>query len=265
MDFHRPAKANLTPADRRFAVEVDPDRALLDAGLYGAGQFVGQAADAAHRTSSASGVALFRALFGARPFDGSTMAELTGNVMSGQIKPPPHRTRFRPQSGASCGEGCPSRQTTVIRRWTPAGRSGAICASAHENSGRVRRRGGRITVALAGGSRGARPVVSRWCAAPIERFNGVLGGLGMETGPQEAAIGARFSTAGQSNLMFTSTGRSCFVGLGQHPEPRQLHHRDSYARQVRRRLVGHLQGRVRGHQLSRQSISPGCLTDACRA
>ncbi|NTX41428.1 tetratricopeptide repeat protein [Myxococcus sp. CA033] len=41
-------------------------------------------------------VALHEALYGARPFEGATLAELASQVSSGQVRPPPHGTRVPP-------------------------------------------------------------------------------------------------------------------------------------------------------------------------
>ncbi len=91
MDLGRPPPSLPVPAVA--VTKLTQTGAMLGTPAYMAPeQFVGQTVDA--RTDQFSFcVALFEALFGGRPFDGSTMTELTGNVLDGHVKPLPHRSR----------------------------------------------------------------------------------------------------------------------------------------------------------------------------
>jgi serine/threonine protein kinase len=207
MDLSRPAK--VAPGGQAFQqLKLTQTGALLGTPAYMAPeQFVGQAADA--RTDQFSFcVALFEALFGARPFGGSTMAELTGNVMSGQIKPPPHRNPvptavwrvLRRGLSVSPDDRYPSmdRLLADLAQYAhPPTRTVVVSAAA----------GFALLAALAGGVTWRETRRQSLCAAPIERFNGVWEASEWN-GSRRAAIEVGFRTAGQNNLTFTSTGRS---------------------------------------------------------
>jgi len=195
MDSVGPAKANLTPGGQAFQqLKLTADGALLGTPAYMAPeQFVGQAADA--RTDQFSFcVALFgRCSARARSTADDGRADRQADV--GEIKPPPHRNPVRPSLARSCGEGCPSRQTTVIRRWTACWR---LARYAHPPTRTV------VVSAAAAvaywwrwpGGHVARTVVSR-CARADRAFNGVWRPREWN-GSRRAAIELGFRTAGQS-------------------------------------------------------------------
>ena len=64
-------------------------------------------------------VALYEALYGERPFDGSTFEELGDNVCEGRVKPPPAGTRSRGALRAIVLRGLVGRSPAIAsRRWT---------------------------------------------------------------------------------------------------------------------------------------------------
>jgi serine/threonine protein kinase len=203
-----PAPPHHPPESQAFQqTKLTQTGALLGTPAYMAPeQFVGQTADA--RTDQFSFcVALYEALFGVRPFSGSTMAELTGNVLSGQVKPPPPRS------------GVPLAVVRALRRGlsvSPADRypsmNGLLADLARHTHPRRNlmigmAAGVALLVAVAGGTTWREMQRDSLCAAPAQRFDGVWE-TSARNGSRRAAIEFAFRTGGKDSTPTTSTGRS---------------------------------------------------------
>jgi len=79
-------------------------------------QFRGQLADARSDQFSFC-VALYEALYGERPFDGKTMAELADNVLRGQMRPFPTTKRTPGWLRRALLRGWPTIRRRAGRRW----------------------------------------------------------------------------------------------------------------------------------------------------
>jgi len=206
VDLARPALS--MPPATMAVTKLTQTGAMLGTPAYMAPeQFVGQTVDA--RTDQFSFcVALFEALFGTRPFDGSTMAELTGNVLAGHVKPPPLRSLV------------PVGVSRVLRRGlsvSPAERYPAmaelladLAKQAHPS-----RTGLVVTMAVLGalvlaliGSLSVKGTHRQaLCEVPIDRFEGVWE-ASARVGSRRASIEFAFRSGASDSVAIASTGRS---------------------------------------------------------
>ena len=206
VDLARPALS--LPVPTMAVTKLTQTGAMLGTPAYMAPeQFAGQTVDA--RTDQFSFcVALFEALFGARPFDGSTMAELTGNVLGGHVKPPPHRSQV------------PVGLSRVLRRGlsvSPADRypSMADLLADLAQQAHPRRTGLMVAVAVVGalilaliGSVTTKDTHRQGlCAVPTDRFEGVWESSA-RVGSRRASIEFAFRSGASDSVAIASTGRS---------------------------------------------------------
>ena len=170
-------------------------------------QFVGQAIDA--RTDQFSFcVALYEALFGTRPFEGSTMAELSGNVLQGHVKALPQRSPIPVavwrtlRRGLSLAPG--DRYSSMAELLADLGRHAHPSRTGLLTSAVVAALAVIILVSgliLKDGRQ--RPL----CAAPVDRFEGVWE-TSPRTGSRRAAIEFAFRSSAADGVPVASTGRS---------------------------------------------------------
>jgi hypothetical protein len=173
-------------------------------------QFVGQTVDA--RTDQFSFcVALYEALFGVRPFDGATMSELTGNVLSGHVRQTPQRSQvplavsraLRRALSVAPAERYPSMTELLaeLERHSHPRRNVVMGMAA----------GFAVLAVLAGGLMWRELDRGSLCTVPEERFEGVWE-ISTRNGSRRAAVEFMFRTAGAENSRTLSTGRSTSWG-----------------------------------------------------
>jgi eukaryotic-like serine/threonine-protein kinase len=170
-------------------------------------QFTGQTADARSDQFSFC-VALYEALFGSPPFDGSTMAELTAKVLEGQVKPPPQRSRIplavwrvlRRGLSLQAADRYPSMAEllTDLEQYAHQRRTGLITAALVASA---------LLVALIGGLMIRDTRQRPMCAVPAEKFEGVWE-TSPRVGSRRAAIEFAFRSAAAESTAIASTGRS---------------------------------------------------------
>jgi serine/threonine protein kinase len=177
-------------------------------------QFIGQPTDARSDQFSFC-IALYESLFGVRPFDGTTMAELTGNVLAGQVKPPPQRSPV------------PAGISRALRRGlsvSPADRYPSMTELLADLSRSAQPRKTILLVTAAAGFALLVALVSglqhnsngpSLCAVPTQRFEGVWESPGRDAS-RRSAIELGFRTRGSNTGVTTSTGRSSSWGWADH-------------------------------------------------
>ncbi|HVR64676.1 MAG TPA: serine/threonine-protein kinase [Polyangia bacterium] len=205
MELARPP-APLAPA--QAVTKLTQTGAMLGTPAYMAPeQFVGQTVDARSDQFSFC-VALYEALFGARPFDGTTMAELTGNVVQGHVKPLPQRSpipvtvwrTLRRGLSVAPGDRFPSMAELLadLGRHAHPPRTGLVTSAVVAAA---------VVIALVGGLvlKGAGP--HPLCAAPTDRFEGVWESS-PRVGSRRASIEFAFRSGASDGVSVASTGRS---------------------------------------------------------
>jgi eukaryotic-like serine/threonine-protein kinase len=207
IELSRPTRGgDLGPGAQALQAKLTQTGAMMGTPAYMAPeQFVGQAADA--RTDQFSFcVALYEALYGERPFSGSTMAELSGNVLVGTVKPPPARSRVplavwravRRGLSVTPDERHPTMNALLAdlgRYLHPLRKNVLIAAGA----------AAAVVVALVGGLAWRELHRQALCRAPAERFAGVWETSGWSAS-RRTAIEKAFRATGKAYAPATFAG-----------------------------------------------------------
>jgi serine/threonine protein kinase len=213
LDVGRPGEAANLPAGGQTAqhTKLTQTGAMLGTPAYMAPeQFVGQTADA--RTDQFSFcVALYEALYGVRPFDGVTLAELTGNVLSGHVRQPPARTQVPVAVWRVLRRGLSTMPSDRYPSMTQLVTDLERAARPRANTLMAVGAGFVLLLAVAGGLIWREVSRESLCAVPEDRFDGVWEDSG-SSGSRRAAIELGFRTSGQANVRTSSTGRSSSWG-----------------------------------------------------
>ena len=193
-------------------------------------QFLGTPTDARSDQFSFC-IALYEALYGERPFEGTTMSTLTANVVQGNVRDAPAGL----EGAALAAQGAAARPAAARER------------SLAVDGGAASRRSARTrTSSAASGRRGAAAIVVIGAlASAAEQLIG-RSAPGLQRRPAEAR---RHLGPAEARRAGAAAPRADPQGLhadGQELRTRRLRHRQPRADDVRAELGEHVQGRLRG-------------------